>query len=384
MLSIDDAQMPGLADLSHERLCTITGADEVDILRLRYRPGKRAILHVATWTDAGRNEGALWFFGGEKGRRVARRNKTVSHFDPETQALFEAFPQDHRAPQIRSFLDQYESILPEMTGFHASAEPVLLRYRPGLSCTFRCALRGQAPAFVKLVNDDDPVRLREANTAMQDALAISDLSVAPVLGIDTTLGAIAYGSAPGFPLDQALSKAGNLEPLKRAIAGLRHFWSVPVAPARTMGPQILLTRARESVDFVAVTAPSCLAEASAILDRLVATTPDEPLYPIHGDMKLEHVFLDDGCTTLIDTESVSLGLADYDLAQLYGRLWQAEFEGLLPRPLVQAAAAYVRSEVGPAFDWCLGVVAVRLAKFYAQRPGPDTDRSIRAILRRLL
>ena len=383
MLSIDDAHMPGLADLSHERLCTITGADEVDILRLRYRLGKRAILHVATRTDAGRNEGALWFFGGEKGRRVARRNKTVSHFDAESQALFEAFPQDHRAPQIRSFLDQYESILPAMTGFHASAEPVLLRYRPGLSCTFRCALKGQAPAFVKLVNDDDPVRVREANAGMQDALASSDISVAPVLGIDTALGAIAYGGARGLPLDHVLSKAGDLEPLKRAIAGLRHFWTVPVVPVRTMGPQMLLTRARESAEFVAVTAPSCLADTSAIVARLEETVPDAPLCPIHGDMKLEHVFLDQGRTTLIDTESVSLGFADYDLAQLYGRLWQAEFEGQLPRALVSAASDQVRAEAGPAFEWCLGIVAVRLAKFYAQRPSPETAESIRAILGRL-
>lgn len=384
MLTIEDTRIPGLADLSQERLRAITGADEVDLMRLRYRPGKRAILHVATRTDAHRNEGTLWFFGGGKAKRIARRNKRVSHFDPDTQALFEAFPQDHRMPQIRSFLDGYKVILPHMTGSEAGAAAVLLRYRPGLSCTFRCALDGQPPAFVKLINDDDPVRLRDANRAMQDALAASDLSVAPVLGIDAELGAIAYGSASGVPLDTVLAGSSSLTPLKRTITGLKQFWSAPIAPARMMGPDMLLTRTRESADFVAVTTPSCHADIATILERLEATIPDAPLCPIHGDMKLEHVFLGEGRVTLIDTESVSLGFADYDLAQVYGRLWQAELEGRLPTYVAEAGSAYVVSQAGPAFEWCLGVVAVRLAKFYAQRPGSGTVASIRAIMERLL
>lgn len=383
MLTIEDAQMPGLADLSPERLRAITGAEEVDLLRLRYRPGKRAILHVATGSGPDRTEGTLWFFGGEKGKRIARRNKNTSHFDPGSEVLFEAFPQDHRMPQIRRFLERYREILPGLAGYDAGAPPVLLRYRPGLSCTFRCALEGQAPAFVKLVNDDDPARLRDANGKMREALDASCLSVAPVLGIDPELGAIAYGSAAGSPLDTVLAATGTVAPLEQAITHLRHFWSAPLAPARMIGPKILLARAWESVDFVAVTAPSCLAEISAIVARLEETAPEAPLCPIHGDMKLEHVFLDQGRTTLIDTESVSLGFADYDLAQLYGRLWQAEFEGRLPRALVRAASDRVRAEAGPAFEWCLGVVMARLAKFYAQRPGPETAGSIMAILERL-
>ena len=140
MLTIKDTQIPGLADLSDERLRAITGADEVDLLRLRYRQGKRAILHVETRTCSTRNEGALWFFSGDKGQRIARRNKTLSQYDTDTSALFEAFPQDHRMPQIRVFVENHAAIIAQMTGSPASATPVVLRYRPGLSCTFRCAL----------------------------------------------------------------------------------------------------------------------------------------------------------------------------------------------------------------------------------------------------
>lgn len=383
MLRIEDAHLPGLADLSGDRLRAITGADEVDLLRLRYRPGKRAILHVATWKNGHSTEGTLWFFGSDKGRRIARRNRMASSFDPETAALFEAFPQDHRMPQIRRFLADYEAVLQKMTGRRAGGAPVLLRYRPGLSCTFRCALDGPEPVYVKLINDDDPQRLQTANRAMQNALASSGTTVAPVLGIDRELGAVAYGSAPGLPLDQAVSDINSLAPLDRAIAGLRHFWAAPIPCGRTLDPEMLLARARESVDFVAITAPSCLSDVASILRDLEERRPDAPLRPIHADMKLEHVVLDADQTTLIDTESVSLGLPDYDLAQLFGRIWQVEQEGRFPTPLAEAAAAQVRSAAGTSFDWCLGIVAVRLAKFYAQRPGPDTDSAIRAILGRL-
>lgn len=146
---------------------------------------------------------------------------------------------------------------------------------------------------------------------------------------------------------------------------------------------MLLARARESVDFVAITAPSCLSDVASILRDLEKRRPDAPLRPIHADMKLEHVVLDADQTTLIDTESVSLGLPDYDLAQLFGRIWQAEQEGRFPTPLAEAAAARVRDAAGTSFHWCLSIVAVRLAKFCAQRPGPDTDSAIRAILGRL-
>ncbi|MFK7944305.1 MAG: hypothetical protein AB8B85_15525, partial [Paracoccaceae bacterium] len=105
MLRIDDAHLPGLADLTQDRLCAITGADKVDLLRLRYRPGKRAILHIVARTGTVRDEGTLWFFKGDKGKRVARRNKKTARFDPEAQVVFQAFPNDHRMPQIKAFLD---------------------------------------------------------------------------------------------------------------------------------------------------------------------------------------------------------------------------------------------------------------------------------------
>lgn len=384
MLAIDDRDLPGLADLSQERLRAITGADHVALLGLRYRAGKRAIVHIAFETGEQRTEGALWFFKGDKARRLARHNRATARFAPEARALFEAFPHDHRMPQIRDFLGRGACIIEDLTGTAAAGAPVLLRYRPGLSCTFRCPLEGGSAAFVKLINDDDPARLLKANRIMLRRLAGGPVTLAPALGIDASVSAVAYASASGRPLDAVLAEAVTTAPLDQAIGALRTFWQAPIAPARRMGPDLLLNRARESAAFVAVTAPSCVAAARAVVARLVASPPDVALRPIHGDMKLEHVFIDGSRTVLIDTESVSLGPPDYDLAQLLGRLWQAELEGQLPRAQVRAACARVRAQAGPAFGWCLDVVALRLAKFYARRPASDMTQKIAAMLEGLV
>lgn len=383
MLTIQDEHLPGLARLTQDQLRAITGADDVDLLRLRYRAGNRAILHVAARRGATVNEGTLWFFKGDKAKRLARRNKPHARFDPKARALFEAFPNDHRMPQIRDFLARYDTILQTMTGQTPDGVPDLLRYRPGLSCTFRCNVDGRADVFVKLINDDDPARLCAANQDMRSTLAGTGVSVVAALGIDRSVRAIAYDRAGGTPLDDILQGCLDLGPLRRAIAALGAFWAAPITPVRQMGPDALLFRAQESAAFVAVTAPACARATAALADTLAQTAPQADLRPTHGDIKLEHIFLDPDHVTLIDTESVAWGLPDYDLAQLFGRLWQAELEGQLPGTFVQAASAEVAGRAGPHFDWCRGIVGLRLAKFYAQRPGPDTERSIAAILDRV-
>jgi aminoglycoside phosphotransferase (APT) family kinase protein len=171
--------------------------------------------------------------------------------------------------------------------------------------------------------------------------------------------------------------------LDQTIAALRRLGQSAVLPARILGPDTMRLRAAESAAFIAVTAPGLSSRANAVLERLSAPPPDLRLCPIHGDMKLEHVFLDGERTCLIDTESVVLGLPDYDLAQLGGRLCQAELDGLLSPDLVTKADARIRAAAGPAYDWCRDVVALRLAKFHAQRPAPGMPDRLRAILDRL-
>lgn len=380
MIAIDDPHLPGLADLGPEALRRITGAGEVALMRFRYRAGNRAILHLAT--DLG--EGTVWFFQGEKARKLASRNRSTSSFDAATQALFEAFPNDHRMPQIRRFLESYDKIAPALIGGTPKAAPVMLRYRPGLSCTFRCECADGRAVYVKLAADDGQMRTAEFNRQMAAHLAGGATRIAPVIGIAPDFGAVAYAAAPGRPLDACLAGAhGGLDAITGAIDALGRFWAMPLTPDRYLSADALLARAADAVSLAMVTVPEAAKPVAERLAWLRQHPPRLALRPIHADVKLEHLFIDAGKTTFVDTESVSLGPPDYDLAQLYGRLWQAERAGLLPRPTVEKAAALVKAAAGPSFGWCLSVVALRLARFDAQRPAPDAAIKIRGILERL-
>lgn len=381
MIAIEDPLLPGLSALDDDTLQRITGSARVSLMRLRYRAGDRAVLHLETG-GAGARQGSVWFFRGDKAMRLARRTGGAA-FDEATQALYESFPNDHRMPQIRAFVDGYARVAPGLLAGRPQGTPQLVRYRPGLSCTFRCGVAGRGAVFVKLVNDDSPARIAVMNRRMTGLLAGEPLSIAPVIATDAGLSAISYGAARGRPLDAELAATGGTEPLLQGIDALRRLWRLPVTPTRQIGRAALARRAAESVALIGALAPGCLGAARRVFDRIEASAPPLACRPIHADVKLEHVFLDGGRTTLIDTESVALGPPDYDLAGLYGRLWHAELHGQLPRSTVAAAAGEIRIAAGAGFRWCLDEVALRLAKFEAQRPSPGSEERIAGLLERL-
>lgn len=379
MIAIHDPDLPGLSDLDTAALRRITGADDVSVLRFRYRSGERAILHLST--DCG--EGSAWFFQGDKAKRLARDATPMARYDVPTEALYQTFPSDHRMPQIRAFLEDYDHVTPGLIGGELSGPPELLRYRPGLSCTFRCHAADGSAVYVKLINGDSPAQLAGMNRQMVSQLTGTQVTVAPAIGTAPDYGAIAYRAAVGRSLDAALASQGDARVAKRAIKALRQFSSLKLIPTRHLSADVLCDRGAESVALTKVTAPSAASDLERVLARLERRAPPLAMRPIHADMKLEHLFIDGDRTTLIDTENVSLGPPDYDLAQLYGRLWQSELEGLLPRALVENATDMIRAEAGDSFEWCLNIVTLSLAKFYAQRPTADAADKIAAIVGRL-
>lgn len=378
MIAIDDPALPGLSALDAAALARITGTGGIAVERLRYREGRRAILHLSS---ADGTEGALWFYAGDRARRIARDQRAAT-FDAATAALYERFPQDHRLPEIRLFLERWPRLAPGLIGGRARGEPRLMRYRPGLSCTFRCTRADGAVAFVKLIREEAVGALALFGEALARALSPGPVGVAPVLGTDPAVSAIAYACAPGRPLDAALAAAGS-RPIGQAMTALGRLWQARLTPPRTLTADTLRSRARDCLALACATVPDAVPRMARVLARIEAGEPRLPLRPIHGDVKLEHIFIDGERTTLIDTESLSLGPPDYDLAQLDGRLWQAEAEGALPAATVAEASGAIRRSAGPGFDWCRNVVALRLAKFHAQRPGPAASARIGAILDRL-
>lgn len=362
---LSDPAFPALASLGPVDLARITGAPEARLLRLRYQPGARAMPHVSLGPGGGPPEGAIWFFAGDKARKLARRAKGARR-DVPTQALFQAFPQDHRMPALATFVDGAIDLAPALIGGLAASPPVLMRYRPGLSATFRWMRQDGRIFFVKQTPDSDVRVLALVAGQLADALRGTQLGV-----------------VPGRPLDAILESAPDRD-VRDAIAqitgALRTLWSQTLVPVRLLSRSDHLLRGAQASQIIALADEVAGQQAAGLLRRLENTQAPVRLRPIHADMKLEHAFLSGPMTTLIDTESLSLGDPEYDLAKLEMRLVMAQALGGIAPARAQVAVAEVRRDAGQHYDWFLTCARLQCASFFAQRLNPATIPLMRLML----
>jgi hypothetical protein len=370
-----DPDLPALAAISRTDLARITGHAGTRLLRLRYQPGARAILHVALGDEANACEGAIWFFAGGKAAKVAR-NHPDARFDPTSGALFQAFPQDHRLPHLAQFVSHAEELAPRLIGSPASGAPDLMRYRPGLSATFRWTRADGQVFFVKQTAETDVTAQALAVANLADAAWGRAVSFAPVVGLVPELGLIAYTSAPGVPLEAEVTDTT----MAQVLVALRALWSLPVVPGRVLDRKALLDRAARAQRMVALFDPEAGQRAKDLVATLEGWDVPVHLRPIHADMKLEHAFLSGLQTTLIDMESLSLGDPEYDLAALDARLTLAQLTGQIASPDAEAARQQIRNLAGPGYFWFLACARLQCAKFFAQRLDPATIPILRQIL----
>ncbi|MGL4311879.1 MAG: hypothetical protein ACRCSU_15475 [Paracoccaceae bacterium] len=389
--AIDDPALPGLAQLSAETLARITGAEDVQLLRLRYQPGARAVLHVAFTRRGSRkaDEGAIWFFAGNKAARLASKTAGAIH-DDATAALFQAFPQDHRLPQLTRFTEIADELAPGVIGGRQRQPPEALRYRPGLSATFRWVRQDGACFYAKLLPNEDVRLLSQRNALLAGALTagrpISEvmLAVPPVSGIAPDLGVIAYASAPGHPLDRMLAGASaptTASLIAQVVGALPALWSCSIVPPRVLDRAALLARAEQAVQMTRLVGQGALELSLAALDRLLVQRPRVRLRPIHADMKLEHAFVHGQEVTLVDMESLSLGDPDYDLAAVEARLQMAALTAAITGDQLAAARTVLRHAAGPDYGFFLGCARLQCARFFAQRLHPEAAMMIHRILR---
>ncbi len=375
---LDLLQNPDLTSLSAIRqmdLARISGHAGTHLLRLRYQPGARAILHVALGPEVDAREGTIWFYAASKAAKLARQHPEA-RFDPATGALFQAFPQDHRMPQLAQFVAEADSLAPRLIGGPARGAPDLMRYRPGLSATFRWTRADGQVFFVKQSAEGGVVAQALAVANLADAAWGRVISFAPVVGLMPELGLIAYGCAPGVPLEARLSSAA----MAQVLEALRALWSLPVVPGRVLDRAALLDRAARAHGLVALFDREAGQNAADLLCRLESWKVPVHLRPIHADMKLEHAFLSGFQTTLIDMESLSLGDPDYDLAALDARLTLAELTGRVSGRTAEAARQQIRQRAGPGYLWFLACARLQCARFFAQRLDPDTIPILRQVL----
>lgn len=153
-------------------------------VRLRYRPGKRAIVQYALTLSGPRGEfvtpAALWFFAGGKAAKIAGKIAApeaavamplAAVLEPVTGGLLQVFPHDHRVPQIAAFLNDSRAFASDLFGGSggAAGAPELARFRPGIGATFRWSAAIGPRVFVKINPATSPLRARARLTALHRA-----------------------------------------------------------------------------------------------------------------------------------------------------------------------------------------------------------------------
>jgi hypothetical protein len=374
-----DPALPALERLTPDDLDRITGMPGTRLLRARYQPGARAVLHVSFGNGA---EGSVWFFAGTKAQGLARKLPDA-RLDQASGALFERFPQDHRLPQLALFVAKAETLAPGLIGGPMAGPLQLLRYRPGLSATFRVARIDGRIFYVKQTPDEDVKAQAQSITNLRAATARSQLGFARVAGEIPERGLIAYAAAPGRPLDSMLQGAAPSVAagcMQQVIQGLQTLWSLPLCPVRTLGRTALLARAEQAQQMISLLDPEAGQIANALVAGLRLNVVPVRSLPVHADMKLEHAFLSGPKTTLIDIESLSLGDPDYDLAKLAARLMMTELDGTMTKTAVLAASRVLLAAAGPHYPWFETCARLHCAKFYAQRFDPALGPALRRML----
>lgn len=379
---VRDAALPALSSLDQAGLDRITGGNGARLLRARYQPGARAILHVALGPTPDAGEGSVWFYAGTKALGLSR-DLPDARLDADTGALFQAFPQDHRLPHLARFVARAMEFAPRLIGGPADGPPRLLRYRPGLSATFRWTRADGRVVYVKQTPDQDVAAQAVSVTQLAHAAYGLNLGFPAVAGIIPELGLIAYIAAEGQALDHILANpdAGPIPGSMTQVAGaLAELAALPVTPARLLDRDHLLLRADLARQMIDIVDPVAGKMAAQLMERVRAHPVPVRLRPIHGDMKLEHAFLSGRHTTLIDIESLSLGDPDHDLARLETRVEMSALTGRITGLEARIATTALRPYTGPHYPWFLDCARLHSAKFFAQRLDPATLPLMRHIL----
>lgn len=370
-----DTEVPSFSALRQTDLGRITGHAGTRLLRLRYQPEARAILHVALGARAGAPEGSVWFYAGRKAETLAVRVPDAS-FDPATGALFQAFPHDHRLPALASFVHTAHDHAPRLLGGPALADPTLVRYRPGLSATFRWVRADGAAFFVKHAPETEVSTQAQSLRNLADAARGRGVSFSPVAGIVPQLGMIAYAAVPGVALAATLSDRD----VTQVLGALRALWSLPVVPGKMLDRAALLDRASRAQRLVALFDEDAGRSAAELVARLEGWRVPVHMRPIHADMKLEHAILSGRQTALIDMDSLALGDPNYDLASLDARITLAHLVGQITEAAAEAAIQPIRQLAGPGYLWFLTCARLKCAAFLATRLEPESIPALRRIL----
>jgi serine/threonine protein kinase len=129
------------------------------------------------------------------------------------------------------------------------------------------------------------------------------LQVARPVALATSYSTLITAAITGVPLDRILKPSPNSVPHVRAtahaIAGLHHLQAA--APQRSVTTEI--TQIHHSGETVLGTYPALESQVRTVIERVASGLADAPMSFVHGDLKPEHILVDDdGRVAIIDFE----------------------------------------------------------------------------------
>lgn len=328
------------------------------VTRQRHRPGRRrfvqyavSVLHADGRADELRVTGQ-WHADpahtAALAAKLTRRSRTAAprwtaalppaFHDVPTGLLGTTYPWDRRLP---SLVDVANGTAPElqrpMADWMRVAPSAIercrvetVRYREQLNAVCRysvAAIDGgasrQATFYVKVYADDRGAEAvaRLAGLARGTPATAGSARVGRAVAYVRDLRALVLAAAPGhaldaLPVDDASRVVATLGQVGRALARFgRRAVSADVPLAHGDRLDAAARSAAALADAMPAVAPRLAAMLARIRDRWLAG----PAGLVHGDLKLEHVFVDAGEVWLIDVDSCHRGDPVWDLALLQAR-----------------------------------------------------------------
>jgi hypothetical protein len=336
---LDSAAMTGPLARSLGREAAV---EDVEVARVRYAPGERALVHYRARVDgtacdavatAAADRRLDRLVAKERHRVLARivngRSPAVDPFtyDARLDAAVAWLPFDPGLPALALPTPLLLRRLAEIGVPFASADADLVRtgYKPGERAVLRCGAH-----VLKAYGGERRFRAAVAGLAAgMRALRTTEFA-ASLADLRLTVQAAVPGSVPPDATGAATGAGRLLHALQQAPpAGL---------PPRTEGT-ILETAVRRA-GLARTVVPTLGPRLDALLERLAALPAGAPLVPAHGDFNVDQLLLDGAELHVVDLDELCTAPPAHDVAAyaadvVRGRPGDgAELAAVLP-PLLQ-------------------------------------------------
>lgn len=242
----------------------------------------------------------------------------VAPLDIDFPQLVRVFDPRYFTEKLRNALDGYGEVPDGSTA--RCPEVKFVRYQPALRHVLRyepASQGGSAAVFAKLSPPDDSARAFRVSTHANDWLVAHGTSATCVrpLAFDAADAVTLYPQVVGLPLSEHLRRPGRdlMSRLRCAGVALNLLHCLPKSLTEGLELHDLtseIEEIRQASEFVRALLPQEGATVRALLEctgELLPQLPQElPTYT-HGDLKVEHLLVNESGLTLIDFDTCHLG-----------------------------------------------------------------------------